>query len=49
MDDYKFSKEADRDIDSIYEYTILNFGILQAQEYLQNIYDKIKLLSSRMI
>lgn len=34
MADYSLSSKAATDLDRIYEYTILNFGLEQAQKYL---------------
>jgi len=49
MGNCKFSKEADKDISQIYEYTFLNFGIKQAQQYSNSLYSKIQLLASGAI
>ena len=49
MANYKFSKEADKDLVKIYEYTILNFGYSQAKTYSQNLYSKIQSLANKQI
>ncbi len=49
MDNCKFSKEADKDIDKIYEYTILNFGLKKANTYLQNLNSKIQSIVTKQI
>jgi len=49
MDNYKFSKEADKDLANIHEYTILNFGYKQAKLYAQNIDSKIKSLANKKV
>lgn len=43
---YKLSRLAAEDFASIYEYTLLNFGILQADTYTDNLESALRLLSS---
>ena len=42
---YKLSGKASADIDGIYEYTIVNFGIEQARTYLHGLGDCFKTLA----
>ena len=42
---YKLSGKASADIDDIYEYTIVNFGIEQARTYLHGLGDCFKTLA----
>ncbi len=42
---YKLSKLAAEDFAAIYEYTLLNFGVGQADAYLENLDETLKLLS----
>ena len=43
---YKLSNLAAEDFASIYEYTLLNFGMLQADTYTDNLESTFRLLSS---
>ena len=43
---YKLSRLAAEDFASIYEYTLLNFGVLQADTYTDNLESAFRLLSS---
>ena len=43
---YKLSRLAVEDFASIYEYTLLNFGVLQADTYTDNLESALCLLSS---
>ncbi len=36
---YRLSRKAATDLDGIYEYTIVNFGLAQAQNYLNGLHD----------
>ena len=42
---YKLSGKANADVDAIYEYTIVNFGIEQARAYLLGLGDCFKALA----
>jgi toxin ParE1/3/4 len=42
---YKLSGKASADVDDIYEYTIVNFGIEQARTYLHGLDDCFKALA----
>lgn len=44
MENYELSKLAAGDIDRIYEYGILTFGLSQAQTYLLGLYDLLQML-----
>lgn len=37
---YRLSRKAALDLDGIYEYTILNFGLAQAQNYLNGLHER---------
>ena len=39
---YRLSTRAALDLDEIYEYTILNFGLTQAQSYLNGLHEPLK-------
>lgn len=43
---YKLSNLAAEDFASIYEYTLLHFGVLQADSYTDNLENTFRLLSS---
>ena len=45
MAGYKLSGKASADVDDIYEYTIVNFGIEQARAYLHGLGDRFKTLA----
>ncbi len=45
MENYRLTKKADTDLSNLYEYGISNFGLLQAQSYLIDLYDRFQLLS----
>ena len=42
MENYRLSKKADADIENIYEYGIINFGLEQAQSYLLGLYERFE-------
>ena len=42
---YKLSAAADADIDGIYEYSILNFGLIVARDYLAELTARFELLA----
>jgi len=42
MRNCKFSKQADKDIENIHEYTYINFGQKQARKYSENLFNKIQ-------
>ena len=46
MAKYQLTNEADLKIDEIYEYSILNFGLEKAQEYIIGMHDKFELLAN---
>ena len=41
---YSLSEKAVSDLDGIYEYTILNFGLEQAQVYLLGLHERFQIL-----
>ena len=41
MLDLKFAPEAIRDLEKIYEYTLVSFGVIQAEKYQDEIFDAI--------
>ena len=45
MAGYKLSGKASADVDDIFEYTIVNFGIEQARAYLHGLGDRFKALA----
>ena len=45
MAGYSLSPKAAADLDGIYEYTILNFGLEQAQEYLLGLHERFQTLA----
>ena len=42
---YRLSPKAADDLDGIYEYTILNFGLAQAREYLLGLHERFQNLA----
>jgi toxin ParE1/3/4 len=42
---YSLSSKAAADLDGIYEYTILNFGLEQARMYLQGLHERFATLA----
>ncbi len=42
---YKLSAKADADLAGIYEYTILNFGLVQAREYFLGLHEHFATLA----
>lgn len=42
---YSLSPKAAADLDGIYEYTILNFGLEQAREYLLGLHERFQTLA----
>lgn len=42
---YSLSKKAAADLDGIYEYTILNFGLEQARDYLLGLHERFQSLA----
>lgn len=44
---YRLSAKAAADLDEIYEYTILNFGLTQAQAYLHGLQERFDALAER--
>jgi len=45
MAKYQLSNEADAEIDKLYEYSILNFGLETAREYVSSLYEKLDVLA----
>lgn len=45
MAGYSLSSKATADISRIYEYTILNFGVKQAREYLTGLHERFETLA----
>ncbi|MUG92091.1 type II toxin-antitoxin system RelE/ParE family toxin [Scytonema sp. UIC 10036] len=45
MATYQLTNKAERDIENIYEYSILNFGLRIAQEYVSGMHDCFALLA----
>lgn len=43
---YKLSNHAADDFTAIYEYTLLNFGVLQADAYTENLESTLRLLAN---
>lgn len=44
---YRLSRRAALDLDEIYEYTILVFGLTQAQRYLNGLHDRFGILTQQ--
>ena len=44
---YRLSEKAALDLDEIYEYTILNFGLAQAQNYLNGLHERFGRLAQQ--
>lgn len=44
---YSLSEKAVSDLDRIYEYTILNFGLEQARAYLLGLHERFQILADR--
>ncbi|MDP2239639.1 MAG: type II toxin-antitoxin system RelE/ParE family toxin [Burkholderiales bacterium] len=42
---YSLTSKAAADLDQIHEYTILNFGLKQAREYLSGLHERFKTLA----
>ena len=42
---YRLTTKAAADLDGIYEYTILNFGLQKAQEYLRGLHERFQVLA----
>ncbi len=45
MAGYSLSSKAAADLSRIYEYTILNFGVKQAREYLTGLHERFEILA----
>ena len=43
MADYRLTRRADDDVSGIYEYTIAKFGLRQARNYLNGLYQRHRL------
>lgn len=46
---YSLSGKAVSDLDGIYEYTILNFGLEQAQAYLLGLHERFRILADNPV
>ncbi len=44
---YRLSRKAASDLDEIHEYTIVNFGLTQAQDYLNGLHERFGNLSQQ--
>lgn len=44
---YRLSGQAALDLDEIYEYTTLNFGLTQAQSYLNGLHERFGILAQQ--
>ena len=44
---YRLSRQAALDLDEIYEYTTLNFGLTQAQSYLNGLHERFGFLAQQ--
>lgn len=44
---YRLSTKAVVDLDGIYEYTVLNFGLPQARNYLDGLHDRFEILAQQ--
>lgn len=47
MAGYRLSAKAVEDIDGLYEYTILSFGLMQAREYLTGMHQRFEILAAQ--
>ena len=47
MANYKHSREADKTLESIYEYSLINFGMELAQAYFLSLHQTFDLLSEQ--
>jgi toxin ParE1/3/4 len=45
MANYRLTNRAERDIDQLYEYGLLNFGFEQAQSYFLGLHDRFQTLT----
>ena len=45
MEKYRLTNKAENEIEKIYEYSILNFGLRTAQEYVSGLHKRFALLS----
>lgn len=45
MAHYRLTRKADNDIAALYEYGIVNFGALQAQDYFLGLHDRLNILA----
>ncbi len=46
MENYQLTNKAESEIEDIYEYSILNFGLQTAQGYISGLHDCFELLSN---
>ena len=44
---YRLSRKAEADLDGIYEYTIVNFGLAQARDYLSGLHERFGRLAEQ--
>lgn len=49
MANYEFSKLTESDIERIYEYGILNYGLAKAQDYLLELHDHFQILANNKL
>jgi toxin ParE1/3/4 len=45
MEKYQLTNEAENEIESIYEYSILNFGLTTARDYISGLHKKFEVLA----
>lgn len=45
MASYQFTEAAQQDVDEIYEYSILNFGLRQARDYVNGLHTSLGTLT----
>jgi len=45
MENYQLSTKAEIEIEGIYEYSILNFGLRKAREYFTGLHDRLAVLA----
>ena len=44
---YRLSRQAALDLDEIYEYTTMNFGLMRAQSYLNGLHERLGILAQQ--
>jgi len=45
MENYQLTNEAETEIEKIYEYSILNFGLATARGYISGLHEKFEVLA----